>query len=450
MGVFENTITIDEYGSYVPITPSLLEQSGRRIDLVHLANNLNDRINSLINIHDSVDASNSSIRICGIAGLIRLLPGLDLEIVPKFLLKDDSTWKEDFFLIALIAKYGQIIPKEHVSMQAGQNKSLLELVSISMMNMLDSNIRKPLRSYRQKKIKNFEIDGEMQEDEYPAYTEDGFLQEILVLDRDNKYNQVIAAAITDVINGLENSILARQLENKKRILGSISKNVKIPISVGKRLPPRHQHWQPLYDISCDVLGGNSLSYASAGMQSYQFGPGFIINTELAWESFITIVMRCGLIDFNIDRKHYSLGIRDKGNGAKENIITEPDITMTIPSDNKIILDAKYKGRAESELRISASDIYEMMAFLKSSNTKTAILLYPRPAKKGDIEIIPGGIQEFEKLTIGDMKIYGVAVEVKGIVRKGGFRKFADMFRNSFRTFLVQNGIANFNSNQIAQ
>src|SRR5581483_5863551 len=53
-----------------------------------------------------------SFRVIDVAGLIRLTPGAELEVIPKFLSGEDPTWREDFFAIASLARYGHILPAE--------------------------------------------------------------------------------------------------------------------------------------------------------------------------------------------------------------------------------------------------------------------------------------------------------------------------------------------------
>ena len=60
------------------------------------------------------------VKVDGIAGLVRVEPGLELEVAPKFLGHEQAGWREDFFRIAGLTRNGWILPHEKIDAGRGR------------------------------------------------------------------------------------------------------------------------------------------------------------------------------------------------------------------------------------------------------------------------------------------------------------------------------------------
>lgn len=91
---------------------------------------------------------------------------------------------------------------------------------------------------------------------------------------------------------------------------------------------------------------------------------------------------------------------------------------------KFLWDAEYKADWErGRRRISATDVYEANAFLEAAKVGHIGLLYPRLAWEGEPSAC-GEIEMFETVELDAGKIFGIAVEARGISRRGGFQRFS--------------------------
>src|SRR5579884_1039174 len=76
-------------------------------DLLRSAGERVSRLLSLGNNPITVDAN--TVNVGGIAGLLRVAPRFELEVVPKFLSKDSSRWREDFFYLSMLSHHGSLL-----------------------------------------------------------------------------------------------------------------------------------------------------------------------------------------------------------------------------------------------------------------------------------------------------------------------------------------------------
>src|SRR6185503_5493539 len=99
----------------------------------------------------------------------------------------------------------------------------------------------------------------------------------------------------------------------------------------------------------------------------------------------------------------------------------PDFSLSGPS---LLMDAKYKGRAgEMRNRISESDLYEALAFARAWRGRYVVLLYPAIAQALSPKE-PGTSTVFERVTVDDVGVIGMEIEVRGISAPGALRQFA--------------------------
>lgn len=165
-------------------------------------------------------------------------------------------------------------------------------------------------------------------------------------------------------------------------------------------------------------------------------PGYIIDTEDAWESLLFSAVRVGLPDRTVDKKSYALGSRSRPGVDDRTINTTPDISIQRQDGSCFAVDAKYKGRVlpngREVLSIEPADLYEALAFLQATATNKAVLLYPLPTASGTPTA--GTTAEFERATVGDYEVVGVTVNANGISETGGLRRFSENVCSALRAF----------------
>ena len=149
-------------------------------------------------------------------------------------------------------------------------------------------------------------------------------------------------------------------------------------------------------------------------------PGFVLRAAKSWEDLLTHATRRGLPDANVREQFgHTLGTRDE-----EAFDTTPDLTVDFAA-GRILVDAKYKGRANrSRMAVSASDVYEGLAFLRAANCRQLVLLFPRRHIGDSTALEVGTATQFEHIEVGEHHIYAFEVEARGISAKGGYQRFS--------------------------
>jgi 5-methylcytosine-specific restriction enzyme subunit McrC len=354
------------------------------------------------------------VKVVELAGLIRVETGLELEVAPKFLGHETDGWREDFFRIASLAQSGRILPHEEISAGRGQSNDLASLVGRVMVALFKEEQRRPIRLYRHRRWDDFEIDGDLDEESVFLPSETGFAQEKIVLERGNRFNEIIAEAARLLIAEVEDQDVRRQLQ---RIFAQLSPQRR-PLTVAgspQRVSSRHRRWQQLYDISRRVVAGFGMDFELEEAPA----PGFVLKTWPAWEDLVYLAMRTGLRGDEVEaQQSHTFGKRD----GKDFAVT-PDGTVS-NQGVKFLWDAKYKADWErGRRRVSAPDVYEADAFLEAASVGQIALLYPRLATAGEA-IGCGAVEVFETVELSTGTIYGVAVEARGISARGGFQNFS--------------------------
>lgn len=353
------------------------------------------------------------VKVVELAGLIRVERGLELEVAPKFLGHESPGWREDFFRIASLAQGGRILPHEEIAAGRGRSNDLASLVGRVIVDLYKHEQRRPVRLYRRRRWEDFEIDGDLDEESVFLPTESGFQQEKVVLERQNRYNEILAEAARLLVPEVEDQDVRRQLQ---RMYAQLSPQRR-PLSVAgapHRLPSRHRRWQQVYDICRRVVAGFGMDFELEEAPA----PGFILKTWPAWEDLLFLAMRTGLRGDEVEsHQGHEFGKRD----GKEFNVT-PDGTVS-NEGVRLLWDAKYKADWEKgRRRVSATDVYEANAFLQAAKVGRIALLYPRLARQGLVGC--GETEVFETVELASGIIYGVAVEARGISARGGFHAFS--------------------------
>lgn len=363
-----------------------------------------------------IKVQSAGLRVEDIAGLVRVSQRFELEVAPKFLARDSATWRGDFFVVATLSNHGRVLPQDRLVAGFGERGDLATLVGRAIVEMYWSNARRPLRTYRRTTWRDFSVDGDVEPEELVSPDPDGYLQAITVFDRSNSYNQVIRAAAERLL------LEVRDTETRQQVLRVYERlapqaTLRRRPSAG-RVPSRHRRWQPLYELSRQVLDGFGVELADA---LHRMSPGYVLKTAKGWEDLVTAALRHGLPSGVVHAQQpHELGTR---NGAT--FKTTPDMTLHLDQP-PLLADAKYKGRAgEETMQVTAADVYEGLAFMRASGAKKLLLLYPRRHRgEHNPPAVLGSATTFEAIKVDALEIVGMEVECRGLSAKDGFRTFS--------------------------
>jgi len=361
-----------------------------------------------------ISIDNDHVKVDGLAGLIRIQPGLELEVAPKFLGHSFHGWREDFFRIANLTSGGRILAFDEIAAGHGESNDLASLVGRVMVNLFKNEQRRPVRLYKRRRWEDFEIDGDVDDEAVFLPSEDGFQQEKVVLERANPFNGVIAEAARLLVLEVEDQDVRRQLQRMHAQLSPQAPLGRVA-ALPTRVPSRHRRWQQLYEIARRVVEGFGMDFE----QREAPAPGFTMRTWPAWEHLLYLALHSALTGPHVveDQRGYRFGTRNE-----EPFSVTPDGTVSSEGVD-FLWDAKYKAHLDKGVRhVASADTYEANAFLAAANVERIALLYPRLAS--DAQIACGETEVFETLKLESGTIYALSVEVRGIAAKGGFKTFA--------------------------
>jgi hypothetical protein len=411
-------VTVTEYGAPVGITELARLAGLGSNDLLSLLTDFATRCETTFRLRNAVSLTSDEFRVRGVAGMVRLGRGIELEIRPKFLDGVNDSWREDFLFIAMATQFGRVLPREALAAATSERADLSDLVARAMVQLFDRSYRRPLRLYRQRDWRGWEIDGEVDPESLYLPTDEGFAQEGLHLDKGNPFNRTISTGMKALLPSLRSSDARQSLSHRLNRLGPQQDAGKLRTG---RLPTRHSHWQDLFDLCQAVSGDKRLAYGDGGPG---FLPGFLLDTASAWESLMLMGARLGLPSRTVGKRSHPFGIVQYPTGDRVELNATPDISVSGGAEGPFIADAKYKAVDASEL--SRADLYELLAFMRAAGCMVGLLLYPSTAVP-TASATPGETVPFARLDVDGRLVVACHVDVRGLSQREGLWRFGRRF-----------------------
>jgi len=424
-----------EYAPPVTMLPDLAATLGTSAaGAARAVSEAGSRIARQVGLKDSpIEVSGASVSAHSIAGLVRLGQSSELEIAPKFLGShvDGSGWQQDFFFLAMLSKHGHLLATDRIQSKSGDANDLEILLARAIHNMYMDQRHRPIRSYQRTTEHDFFLDGDVDPFDLKMPEASGYPQEVLRFNRSNRYNAVVSTAAR-----LTRSQIKRPSENLQlgRIVAHLGPQPRVSRGnlVRQMVPGRSRAWQPLVDLSVDVINGFGLTFNEGSGRS----PGFVVSTWQLWEDLLSVSLRLayGAARAKAQVSH-ALGSRKRPDGTTGKLNVRPDISAVTPSGINVLVDAKYKGRVDRrQAYASEADVYEAMAFSAASGGFPVVLAYPRLASASVQHV--GHVDVLERVDVpGSGSIYAVAVEVRGVAERGGFTDFVTALGNGVQAAL---------------
>lgn len=436
VAVHRHRFNLVEYGPPTDLSGAIHAATGKTKDEARrLVIQASERIARSLRFNQNpITLTDVGVRAVKVAGMLRLGPSLELEIAPKFLGAgvEDRSWREDFFFLATLSKHGQLLAAERLGASGGAPPDLTTLIARAMTAMYWDNHRRPLRTYNWQRQSEFALDGEVDPLSIAMPDAEGFEQRELRLTQANSHNGRIAAAVRTLIPQVSDP---RSVAGLRRISARLG-NQRAPTyaDLKKTVPTRSRRWQPLVDLSGDVLRRMGLGYE----QGAAHAPGFVVSTWQVWEDLLSMAARVAFGAGRVRTQHgVTLGRRIKMQPLGQSPLkVYPDIAVEGLGARPFLIDAKYKGHAEHEkLGADEADVYEALAFAQATGKQRVFLTYPKTASESVSDL--GRTSVFEVVTVEPVKIMAVRTEVRGISRRGGLRLFAHQFGSDLLSILQQ-------------
>ena len=350
----------------------------------------------------------------GIAGVIRLGPRIEIEIIPKCFDPRNENWRNDFMVMAAVTKLGRILRREQVSARfRTEHRDVLSLLAAVFLEEFERLSRVPIREYVRSSWIDSSIDGELDYGEFWQSHPDGFVQNGVRLSVENQFMGMIGAAAHYLGTASADRGNGQRLCRLAAAFHGVVKG-----RIAERVPGRYVRWQQLYDMAVAIKTGLGMQLSPDGALR---APGFVLNTVRGWEDLLTLSLKTQGSSLGAREKPRSiLGVRYP-NG--DDVVTRPDLVLNPPSfERPIVVDAKYKGTAVRPLKqVSSEDLYESLAFLEAQQCDVAVLVYPGGslAERADT----GMLIPFDEVTVGSRRVIGARVSTNGVGQTRGLEMF---------------------------
>ena len=409
-----------------------LIEYGNGVDLKQLATHCD----SSQDLNDSIAAANKRIcrklglqknplvisdgrmRVCGIAGMVRLTKSIEIEVVPKFLSHaKNTTWKETLYLLSVLSKHGGILSNERILSSTSYVASLYDIAGRILAQEFQKNRRKPIRKYRKERFCDFAIDGDIDFASVLDRNEDGIMQSHIRFDIYNEYNAVISKAMKTVIPYTSDNQARNVLQSA---IGMFGKQAE-PVREKMHVPVRNKEWEDAYELSYDIVNGLANSFDAGKI----LAPGFVVGTWQLWEWLITTGLSLANVPGTVKPQYPAQwGIKKVGSqGFSVNVYPDVVVFDANQHNNLYLVDAKYKVLANQVTgEANRDDIYEAFAFCSATNTDTLFLAYP--GDSGSSANTAGNVTKQSVYEIGGKKIIIVTVDFGSISTRGGLYTFA--------------------------
>lgn len=409
-----NRFTVVEYEPYSNFVAEASVVAGVNPDVVRRAIATHgNRIGRVLGVSPPIRLVDDSLFAEDVAGIVRVLPNLELEIAPKFLGSEWANWREDFLLVANIARSGQLLARERLASSPGDRDDLASLVAHTFLGLFEGSRRRPLRTYHAEVTQEWSLDGDFDPEDFFYPESDGFRLQQMALSNKNSYNAAIRLAAQSLATEVHDGVLQQQLRRVASRLGRQRSGIG---RIRDRVPSRHSQWQPMYDLARQVNRGLGIRLEPGGYSS----PGYVLTTWLAFEQLILTALRVGIGKGAVT---YHPSVRLGTHLGGRAVTVEPDFLVRRDRGEPVLADAKYKGRLERAPSIGAADLYEALAFLEATGRKSITLIYPRTFD-GSAPLPVGTLSQFDEVTIHGRTVVGSTLECRGLSLAGGFARFS--------------------------
>lgn len=426
-----NRFSISEYGESKKLVEEIQSKSSySKAEINDLILKCGDSVSKELGFNKSpILISSGKVRAIKFSGLIQVAPGIELEVIPKFVGAEFDSWREDFLFVATLSKHGYLLSSDNISSSLSKNDNLHNIIALSFSKMYMENRRKQIRTYSTIVEHEFAIDGEIDIEDILIPSIDGFKQKTLQFSKTNPFNAVISQAAKILLPHLTDPRAVQLIE---RVIHHIGPQKIVPRIRFTKLPSRSKHWQKLYDLSVDISKNLGLSMRHGELRI----PGYVIDTWRCWEDLIGVMANKNKDLFKVEY-HPKFKLGEKLSESTSDVNVYPDYILQTHdrSLDPFLIDAKYKTNIlKGKTRISESDIYESLAFLKSSNTRLIILIFPEQGSN----MGSGELKVFEQIMIEDKIILGAQLCINGISRKSHFNQISKVLGQSLVSLASEN------------
>lgn len=351
------------------------------------------------------------LKCSGIAGAVEL-PGLEIEIMPKFCREDDG-WRRNLFQMISIAASSRI-RLQSVQHMSDSRLNFYDHLALLFLDEMQQALRKEkIRTYRTSEDHSRFLRGRLLFGEQLRHMVESpgiVWYEQDELNCENHFNYLLKWCCGTLASRVRNQQIRRALLETEEQFPAFWRSYPIPVE--EKLPPQYRYYERAMDIANRLARGSSSSHDRQGAAGF----GYVTAMEVIYEKFIEKLLkslRAPGMDIRSVPQSSALFARSRGKAGS--YFTVPDNKVCIDGRPAVLVDAKYKNNFSEDSFYSRgkkpvnSDVYQLFASLVAHGCTKGILVSPcessRPSSKQEWTIDNNG-QEYT--------IYSLAVSLSDI------------------------------------
>ena len=168
-------IVLTEDSPYTKTIPALAKELG--VDSHELTLNLYDTdayLSKRLSISRSLRIDCDRFTFSRIAGIFPVTGQLEIEVVPKFM-SGNEAWRSDFLLLLARTRWGVLAERQLVNTSKSRDRSINDSLAIVFLTMFEKVSHVPIRTYQRQMLRQFEIEGDLDEETVLLPDKDGFI-----------------------------------------------------------------------------------------------------------------------------------------------------------------------------------------------------------------------------------------------------------------------------------
>jgi 5-methylcytosine-specific restriction enzyme subunit McrC len=376
-------------------------------------------------------------RATGIAGAVHLL-GTTVQVIPKFLAghPDSSDW--DLSLLAIVRRarrsHFTYTPVHRLGLRRA---TFIDHVALAFIDCLKkAGPFDPIRVYRTVEESTPVLRGRISMSrQIGSVLKGGYKLEcdIDYLDADNAFNQLLHWAVDRFCDLASDPRLRSLVATSRQYLPTIDGRAKIPQRLPIFAPPQYGHFSDALDLACQLAAGFTHSQGNGGNDGY----GFLLNMEKIFEAFVerTLGRVAGSQPAWVAKAQETRMYAVANRSGLKSYFTRPDNVLYVGGAPSLLVDAKYKGFSESEVKSKLpenADLYQLFASLLAHRCTRGLLVYPRMGDEPSS--LSDGLASWTIEQSGTLvKIAAVTLDLVHLNKNSSFLQLDNEFQSAVRS-----------------
>jgi len=421
---------IVEYG-----TPELITDSGKsKEEINQLFKKLNIKFKKNLGLRNepfqiTEESNGIKIRAGEITGQLRI-GKTDLMIIPKYLATQNmQEWSKSLLKMLHISRTTSFLPY-HITKSSQGELNFIDLIATYFAENLSEAIERgqPI-GYQEKQMETNYFRGRMdvRRQSLIMFTKPNLIAiRASVMTNDIPLTRLLKWACMYLEARVRSPLLRQRLSSLIENFAGVS-NVLPSLGSVERLRlggPQIQFTKPFSIALWLAKKTGQIFYPKMGEM-----PGILLNSEDVFQHFISGCIQRIAIGKSNWRPHKVRSFLLASGPIVDPIYSIPDDVIYINNKIAIVLDSKYKGRFETDIKLEKSDLDQMNSACRATVCKKGMLVYPSSVNQDVIgrDIVGAGNPE---------KIFTMGINPTLLSEKDGFEKIKSFLEKNISSAIT--------------